>query len=177
MNVTELYKKTQEDKKINADKAWETIKFSVTILSTLVTVTIALIGAINYLAIDPSVKPVFVSSTVLIPILMAVIVRIVGKNFERECIRMYESMAILMKIEEELPKRNVLAGSNFWEEDYFPSYWKEPKYINTQKYIESMMGDSKKFYSSMKPIFSIFGLISLLLIVLVVFIAVAPFII
>jgi hypothetical protein len=71
MDVTDLYRKALEDKKINADKAWETIKFSVTILSTLATVTIALLGAFSSLIINPYTKVVIIGTTVVIPLLMS----------------------------------------------------------------------------------------------------------
>jgi len=38
IEVVDLYKKTQEDQKFNAEKAWETIKFSVTVFSTLISI-------------------------------------------------------------------------------------------------------------------------------------------
>jgi len=99
------------------------------------------------------------------------IVHVAEENFQRECNRMYESVAILMKIEEELPKRVHLKDSHFTEENtYTPRKWDETKYPTTRKFIDAMMNESDKFHSSMRPVFSVLRLASYVLLSIVSFI-------
>jgi len=172
IEVVDLYKKAQEDTKFNADKGWETVKFSATLSSTLITVTLGLLGVINYLAISPFVKAFLTGTLVIFPIMMGKIIGVAQKNFERECERMYEAIATLMKIEEELPQRvNLNKAIHFREEPtYINPRWNENKYSKTDAYIKDMMLKSDKFHSSIKPIFSIFRIISNVLLGIVSFI-------
>ncbi len=178
----DIYKKAHDDMKFNADKAWETIKFCTAISSTLITVTVSLLGAINYLAINVVVKAILTGTLIMFPIMIMKIVNVAKENYQRECNRMYQSIAILMKIEEELPKRVHLSkDSHFTEEDrYTPREWDETKYPTTRKFIDAMMKESDKFHSSMIPIFSVLLIASyvLLLIVSVIFlVTIIPFLV
>lgn len=172
IEIVDLYKKAQDDAKFNADKAWETIKFCTTVSSTLITVAVSLLGAINFLAIGLVVKALLTGTLILFPMMIMKIVHVAEENFQRECNRMYESIAILMKIEEELPKRiHLNRDSHFTDENrYTPSKWDEKKYPTTGKFIEAMMNESDKFHSSMRPVFSVLRLASYVLLSIVSFI-------
>jgi hypothetical protein len=176
ITIADLYKKAQDDAKFNADKAWETIKFCTTISSTLIAVTVSLLGAINApaLAIDLPIKALLTFILIIFPIMVVKIADLTEKNFKRECDRMYESIAILMKIEEELPERRSNQKIHFsGEKTYTPQKWNDEKYRFpcTKQYTESMMKSSDKFHSSMRPVFSILRYVSyaLLLTVFLIF--------
>lgn len=160
IEIGDLYRKAQDDVKFNGDKGWETIKFCLTLSSTLITLTVSLLGAINYLSINVVVKAFLTLSLILIMVMMKKLVDVTEKNFDRECRRMYENIAILMKIEDELPQRRDLRDNrNFKEEkEYIPDEWKKNQFLNTKAYVDAMMDGKKKdkFYSNMRPIFPIF---------------------
>jgi hypothetical protein len=179
IEIVNLYTKAYDDQKSHADNAWETIKFNITLSSTLITVTLSLLGAINYLAINAVVKAFLTGALILFPIIMKEIVDVGEKNFKRECKRMCEATAILMKIEEEFPQRKGLSENNhFYKDDkYTPRKWDSIKYPTTEKYIEAMMQTRDTFYSSMRPIFPIFRCLSYLLlsiIGIIVIMTIAP---
>jgi hypothetical protein len=176
IEIGDLYKKAQGDVEYQGDKGWETIKFCVTISSTLITATVGLLTVINYLPINVVIKPVLMLLLVPIMVIMERIVKVTKKNFNRECRRMYENITILMKIEDELPQRkDFKANRNFKEEkEYIPQDWKKMQYSNTDEYVKSWMGDKKRptFYSSMSPIFSLFQVISYVITIGVIIITV-----
>lgn len=165
IKLADLYAKAQDDLKFNGDKGWETIKLCITLSSTLITVIMGLLGAINYLPINLFVKALLIVALIPLPILMKIIVNISAKNFERECRRMYENMTILMKIEVELPERKDLsANRNFNEETrYIPGEWEDGRFPNAKAFVTAMMQRKDKFYSNMSPIFSILRVSSYML--------------
>lgn len=163
IKLSDLYVKAQDDLKFNGDKAWESIKLCITLSSTLITVTLGLLGAINYLSINFFIKALLIGGLIIFPIMMKRIVNVSAKNFERECRRMYENMTILMKIEDELPERKDLSDSrNFKEETtYIPPEWKENNlFPTTDAYVKATMQRKDRFYSNMRPIFSILRVFS-----------------
>ena len=130
----------------------------------MITVILGLLDAINYLSVNFFVKVILMVGLIPFPIMMERIVDYLSKNFYRECSRMYENVTILMKIEDELPQRRDLSDNrNFkGETDYIPNEWKKIKYPNTKAFVDAMMDDKKKdkFYSNLKPIFSILRFVS-----------------
>lgn len=70
LDIDSFYKKTQDDKKFNADKAWETVKFCVTFCSTLITASVGLLGVINFLVQDVIVKAFLILAVLPLPLLM-----------------------------------------------------------------------------------------------------------
>lgn len=179
IEIGDLYTKAQDDLKFNGDKAWETIKFCVTLSSTLITVTVGLLGAINYLAIDGVIKAFLIVALIPLIIMMKRLVDVTEKNFERECRRTYKNLAILMKIEDELPQRKDLSGNrNFKQETkYIPLEWEKNQFLTTEAYVTAMMQGKDKFYSNMRPIFPIFRRVSYVLLAIVsviIIITVAP---
>ena len=165
IELADLYAKAQDDLKFNGDKGWETIKLCITLSSTLITVILGLLGAINYLPINFFVKALLIVALIPLPIMMKIIVDVSKKNFHRECRRMYENMTILMKIEDELPERKDLSDNrNFKEETkYLPNEWENKPFPNTKAFVTAMMQGKDKFYSNMRPIFSILRVFSYLL--------------
>ena len=87
---------------------------------------------------------------------------------------MYENMPILMKIQDELPKRIDLSDNrNFKDEkEYIPDLWKKHRFTDTDAFIKAMMEEKDKFYSDMKPIFSRLKVISYVLVLILVSIAI-----
>jgi hypothetical protein len=170
IQIVDLYKKEYDYVKFNADKAWETIKFCTTIVTTLITVTVSLLGAINYLTISPIVKVFLMVALVAFPIISLKVIGVTEKNFERELRRMYEALTIIMKIEAYLPlRKDVKVNRVFGKENTFiPPEWEENKYPTTKGYIDAMIKADNKFYSSMKPIFSVFRIVSALVLGLIV---------
>jgi hypothetical protein len=188
IELGDLYAKAQDDLKFNGDKAWETIKLCITLSSMLITVILGLLGAINYFSINFFVKVLLIVALIPFPIMMKMIVDFLSKNFERECSRMYENMTILMKIEDELPERKDLSDSrNFmketkyiplkWEKDYISPEGKKNLFPNTEEFVKAMKQEKGKFYSNMRPIFSILRVFSYLLLsitCLIAIIVIAP---
>ena len=176
IELSDLYTKAQDDLKYNGDKAWETIKLCITLSSMLITVILGLLEVINYFSINFSVKVILILALIIFPIMMIKIVDVSSKNFYRECSRMYENVTILMKIEDELPQRRDLSDNrNFKEEkDYIPKRWKEIRFPKTDAFVDFMMDDKKKdkFYSNMKPIFSILKIFSYVLLSIICIIAI-----
>lgn len=180
IEIVDLYRKAQDDVKFNGDKAWETIKFCVSLLSTLITITVGLIGVINYLSIDVVVKALLTLSLISVIITMLKIVDVTEINFDRECRRMYESMAIIMKIEDELPLRKDLGDRNFKQEtEYIPDKWKKTRFLSTKAYVNAMMERKDTLSSNMRRTFPIFRWLSyalLIIVIVIVIITVAPII-
>jgi hypothetical protein len=157
IELSDLYAKAQDDLKLNADKAWESIKLCITLSSLLITVVLGLLEAITYFSTNFPVKIVLIFALVPFPILMIKTVDFLSKNFKRECRRMYENITILMKIEDELPQRRDLGDTGNFnkEKEYFPDEWKKIKFLDTKEYVDTMMQRKDKFYSNMKPLFSV----------------------
>ena len=180
VQISDLYAKAQDDLKFNGDKAWESIKLSFTLSSALTTVIVSLLGFINYLSIDVIAKTLFMLIPILVAIIMKKFVDVTEKNFKRECRRMYENMAILMKIEDELPKRKDKSDDrNFKDETkYIPPEWEKSKFSNTKQYVDEMMKQNDRFYSDMRPIFPTLRKVSYALMVaivgIIIFITVEP---
>jgi hypothetical protein len=179
IKISDLYAKAQDDLKFNGDKAWETMKFSFTLSSALTTVIVSLLGVISYLSISVIAKAFFMLIPILVAIIMKEFVDVTEKNFERECRRMYENMTILMKIEDELPQRKDKSDNrNFRDETkYIPLEWEKCKFSTTKQYVDEMMRQNDRFYSNMRPIFSILRKVSYALIAIVfgiIFITVEP---
>lgn len=90
---------------------------------------------------------------------------------------MYKSIAILMKIEEKLPKRiSLKATSHFPQEPTLNPPEGDNKYPTTKEYIRAMMKDSDKFYLTMRPIFVILEAFSWVVVGFTVGIALVVFI-
>ena len=87
---------------------------------------------------------------------------------------MYENMTILMKIEDELPERKDMSDNrNFKEEKkYIPNEWGSKLFLNTEAFVNAMMEGKDKFYSSMKPIFSVLRIFSYILLSITCIIAI-----
>jgi hypothetical protein len=183
VELSDLYTKAQDDLEYNGDKAWESIKLCITLSSTLITITLGLLGAIDYLP-NYSVKASLIFVLIIFPIMMYYIVDVTSKNFDRECSRMYENVTILMKIEDELPERKDLSNRNFtkenkyiphrWEKDYISPQGEKNLFSDTEEFVKKMMKKKDALYSNMKPIFSIFRAFScvLLMLILAIFIIV-----
>ncbi len=183
IELSDLYAKAQDDLKYNGDKAWESIKLCITLFSTLITVTLGLLGAINYLPVGFFVKASLIVTLIIFPIMLIIIVDFLSKNFHRECRRMYENATILMKIEDELPQRKDLSDSrNFmnetkyipyrWEKDYISPEEGKNLFSDTEDFVNKMMQKKDALYSNMKPIFSFFRVFSYVLLAIIFAIAV-----
>ena len=100
----QLYKKVYDDKVLFAEKAWETIKFHTLLSSSLISITVgALVGihtSKTFLDLEPINKVILTAFFFILPLIMNRIVKIGFTNFRRECNRMYEQSAVLMKLEE-----------------------------------------------------------------------------
>ena len=184
LELLELYKKAQDDKKFNADKAWETIKFRTTILSTFITVTLGLLSLINSLGINAVLKSFLTAVLVIFPVIMLEIISVGETNFKRECERMYEAITIMMKIEDTFPSRGELNQHNrFPDEDkYLPRRYEEEReemgnWKNTEEYVNDMLSSPHHFYRNMKRIFPIFRDVSYFLLSIISLWALALFVI
>jgi ABC-type multidrug transport system fused ATPase/permease subunit len=183
IELSDLYDKAQDDLKYNGDKAWESIKLCTALSSTLITVTLGLLGAIDFLPINFIVKAVLILVLIIFPLMIKTIVTSLSKNFHRECRRMYENMTILMKIEDELPDRKDLSDSrNFtkekkyiphrWEKDYISSEKEKNLFSDTEDFVATLMEKKDALYSNMKPIFSILKGISYVLVLILISLAI-----
>jgi len=162
----ELYSKAQDDLKFNGDKAWETIKFTVTLSSAIIAAIVGLIGVVISLT-DLTSKIVLLVGLILVAIMLKEIVDFAERNFERECKRMYENMTILMKLENELPPRENKMN-NFEKEDYYiPEKWRTERYSDTDDFVNKMLKEDR-FYSNMKPLFTNLRRLSYILMAIVI---------
>jgi hypothetical protein len=174
VGIDDLYRKAHDDMKFNADKAWETVKFHITLSSTLVTVTIGLFGFVNSLSVHAAIKTALTGALVLFPIIMLRIISVGKSNFERECSRMYEAIATVMKIEEKLPSREKLNSQNvlFGEDKFIPKRYEEERkkknWKDTDEFIKDMLtGSHDNFYRNMRRIFPVFAIVSYFLLAMV----------
>lgn len=95
---------------------------------------------------------------------------IVGnKNFKRECERIYEQIAILIKLEDKFglyrnlkSELNIIKDKNIFPKRYFKND-QEKGWNTTEDFIEYMMGRKNTLYSNMRNIFRIFFLIAIIL--------------
>lgn len=174
----ELYKKTNAERKIFAEKAWETIKIHIVLLSSLISITIGTLAVthtseIFLTLLDEKMKFLLNASLLILPIIMLRIIRTARLNFKRECKRMYEQISIIMKLEEKMGFLEERTENKQFKDDkgYFPKRYYD-KWDNSEKFVKDMMKRKDTIYRNMRQIFSIFEIISYVLISLVVLIAI-----
>jgi len=170
-----LYEKILKEKHFFAEKAWETIKFHTILFSSLISITIgALVGLHTseiFLELILWKRLILLSILFILPYTMKKVIEIGFSNFKRECDRMYEHSAILIKIEEKLgfrQERNKTGTITFSEDKtYLSPRFFEKKWINTDKFRKDMLDCSDKkdnLYCNMKKIFELFNNASWILI-------------
>jgi len=177
----EFYKKAHDDKIFFAEKAWESIKFHILLASSLISITVGALIAMHtsrdFLQLYNHTRAIFTLFLIILPFTMVLILQIGLKNFKRECKRMYEQSAILMKLERrfgfdqkrtEEEKKEV-----FFEEDtYNPRRYYEKRWNLTSSFINDMLSCCKEnLYCIMNRIFKIFIVISIGLMVLIIGVA------
>jgi hypothetical protein len=141
--VSDLYIKAQRDVEFQEEKGWETIKFFLTFSSTLFTVTLGLFFAIQYFKLGSAMTSGLSLSLILIMIILVIFSKISEVNFARECKRMYENIAIIMKIEDEFGRR--IKRAVLKEEAYYiPDTWKQTKQDTTRDFVRSVMTPKQK---------------------------------
>jgi len=164
---SEVFKKALEEKHFFADKAWETIKFHTVLSSSLVSITIgALVGLHTseiFLKLIIWKRLILLLILVILPYVMMKIIGIGFSNFKRECDRMYERSAILMKMEEKLGffKNRDKNGNLILSEDktYLSPRFFEKKWKSTNEFRKDMLdcSDGKNnLYCNMEKIFQLF---------------------
>lgn len=173
-NLIEYYRKTWEHYEKNANYAWETIRLHTILSSSIISITI---GTLSLLLTSETfqnqhllLQIVLIASISILPVLMWELLTIGKKNFERECTRMYEELAIMMKLEEQL-KINVERERGYIQ---FPEdkTYKPKRYFtlwnNTESFIENMMNvDKENFYSRMSKLFNIFIMFAYVLLIII----------
>lgn len=166
ITLADIYKREHDSQLFLAERAWETIKFHITLSLTLITVTLGLFGLINSLGEPEIIRTVLIGALVLFPYIMFRIVSIGEENFQRECNRMYEAIAVLMKIEEKFDLRGELSEKNhFFREPRCTPLRYDEKWETTEKFVDDMMeGTRDNFYTNMRRIFPIFRIVSYILI-------------
>ena len=164
-----LYEKILKEKHFFAEKAWETIKFHTILSSSLISITIgALVGLHTseiFLELILWKRLILLSILFILPCTMKKVIGIGFSNFRRECDRMYEHSAILIKIEEKLGFRQEREKNgnliNFSEDKtYLSPRFFEKKWTNTEKFRKDMLdcSDNKdSLYCNMKKIFELFN--------------------
>lgn len=174
----ELYRKTNAQRQFFADKAWETIKFHIVLLSSLISITIGTLAVIRTSEIfltllNEKMKFLLTVTLVILPITMLLIIRMARANFERECRRMYEQISIIMKLEEKMGFLVERTEREQFKEDnrYFPKRYYEP-WNNSEKFVDDMMKRKDTIHRNMGKIFTIFENISYVLMSLIVLIAI-----
>jgi hypothetical protein len=166
--LVKLYEKILKEKHFFAEKAWETIKFHTILSSSLISITIAALVGLHtsetFLGLILWKRLILLSILLILPFTMKKVIVIGFSNFERECKRMYEHSAILMKIEEKLKfrkEREKTGNLTLFPEDkkYLSPRFFKKKWANTDKFIDDMLNCNKKkdnLYCNMKKIFELF---------------------
>jgi len=179
----EFYKRICVEKNFFADKAWETLKFHTILSSSLISITIGTLVLMQtsetFHKLNLVMRGGLTLSLIFLPVIMFFIIRTGSKNFERECRRMYEILAILIKLEEDFHfrerrpiKEDDLLKSAFSKEaEYIPERWKGT-WGTTKEFIDRMIKCEKdSLYGIMNRIFLIFKVVSIIMIIAIIIIA------
>jgi hypothetical protein len=170
--LLKLFEEYDEDRRDFSDREWETIKFFTTVFAALLTATIAIIKLLfqNYEGLWMFIP---------LPFFMFVISYIGLRNFKRECARLFERVATLMKIEEKIgfhDKRNnrrrlVLKCDEYYLSKSFIEIGK--KYDNTKEFVDEMIknppeGRYGNTYKIFKILFIAYMGISIFMIIIMI---------
>lgn len=186
-----LYEKNLKEKHFFAEKAWETIKFHTILSSSLISITItALVGLHTsevFLGLILWQRLILLSILFILPCTMEKVVGIGFANFRRECDRMYEHSAILIKLEEKLQFRKEREEKDLTtfhkDKTYLSPRFFKKKWKSTNEFRQEMLdcGDKNdNLYCNMKRIFGLFKCISWVLIcsiIVVIAMHLAPWIV
>ena len=169
----ELYKLTFGQERLLADKAWETIKFHILLSSSVISITIALLGYIQTLTLSEIIKMLLTGSVAILPYTMVRMLNMGSRNFRRECERLYEQITIRMKVEDKLDLRRERKEAEKklfpGDEKYIPARWDEKKWQSSKQFVDDMLSclTRNNFYCIMRPIFSIFRIVSYFLMAII----------
>lgn len=169
-----LYERIVKEKHFFAEKAWETIKFHTILSSSLISITIgALVGLHTseiFLELILWKRLILLAILFILPFTMKRVVGIGFTNFQRECDRMYEHSAILIKLEEKLKfrqEREKNGSLPFYEDKtYLSPRFFENEWKSTNEFRKNMLdcSDTKdNLYCNMRKIFRLFDRISWIL--------------
>ena len=179
-NWLEFYQRVNDSRQFYAEKAWETIKFHILLSSSLISVSLGTIALLHtsevFLKMTGGMRAVLILPILLLPLAMYEIIRVGNRNFDRECNRMYEQAAIIMKLEEKFgftsEKRNKEKINQITEEEkYLPPRYNEKKWLTTKAYIDDMMSCCQKkdnLYCNMRVIFRLFKYASIALSIFII---------
>jgi len=166
----------------NVKYSWEMVKFYTTLCSTLLMILFAFFGVLFsnevFLMLNNQIKiwiliiPIFLSSFIF------VISYIGRENFTRECNRLYEQLAIVMKLESRMGLhdnlRNIKEKEDLFKNDdhYIPNRWrKEFNNKSEEDYVKEMMSENRdSFYTKSLVIFNAICIMSVLIILFDIYI-------
>ena len=169
-----LYERIVKEKHFFAEKAWETIKFHTLLSSSLISITIGGLVGLHTSAIFLELilwkRLILLAILFILPYTMKKVVGIGFANFERECDRMYEHSAILIKLEEKLKfsqEREKNSSLPFpKDKTYLSPRFFEKEWESTNEFRKNMLdcSDTKNnLYCNMRKIFRLFDGISWIL--------------
>jgi len=171
----EFYKKTHNDKKFFAEKAWETIKLHILLSSSLISITIGTLALMHtsevFLGFGTNEKSMLIAPLFILPFTMASILYIGSRNFDRECRRMYEQASIMMKLEEKfgfsVEEREEERKQFLEDKTYVPERYSEKIWNSSSEFIKDVMSAKDTLHGNMRRIFDIFFWVSVLLMILI----------
>jgi len=143
-NLIRFYEKVYEEKNLFAEKAWETIKLNITLQSSLISITLGTLALLHtseiFFRIETIPRILLIGFLFVLPILMILIGNASSKNFKRECHRLYEQRAMMIKLEEDLGVRYRKHINQFSEEEtYLPKELLKEQYKFTKDFVKEML--------------------------------------
>ena len=177
--LMKLYKEMNADRKDFSDREWETVKFITSLFGIFLAATITII---TYLY--PNYEILWIFS--FLPIFMFGISYYGLRNFKRECARLFERIATLMKIEEQIgfhkerveyKNRKVLKCDDYYLPTEFVNSGK--KYKCTEEFVRKMIEDPPKHrygnsYVMFRRLFILYMIISAVLVFLMFYLKYFP---
>lgn len=179
----EFYRKTYHMFRETAQYSWGMVKFYLLTASAFITITLG--GVIGII----SLKETLLNNSILMgygilmlnifPIFMISILELGKKNFQRECERGYEQVAILMKLETKYnftyePREKDEKKRLFSKDIYFtPDRWKENEWQSETDYKKWVMEKEDSYYFATNQILVYFQRFSTILFIILLVIGAA----
>ena len=164
--LVELHRHFTNQRISQANTGWETIKLNTVLSSALI--SLAVYSIIYVYTSEFFWKPEVLTFQdrfvvrillLLIPIILGFINWRLHRNFNRQCIRIYELASIVIKIEEKMGLHQERTEKENFPNDkwYVPDDWKDSCCCTSKKFVDDCMKKKDAFYKSMVWVFRIFG--------------------
>jgi len=171
----ELHRHFSENWDYRSNSTWETVKLNTALssaLTSLATYSIIYLYTNSFFwetsQFTTIERNVVRTSLLLIPVILLIVNIMSYRNFKRQCKRMYDTLSVIIKIQEMMGLYDERSRKEKFPEDkwYVPNYWKSLCFSTSKDFVEDSMKNRDRYYKNMLWLFRIFGLVSIGLIII-----------